>query len=448
MTDAIHYLKLTLTNIRSFGGRQTLDLSKDGKPSRWCVILGENGVGKTTLMQALAVMRPFPAFERAKEVQKEGEEAGVPKWVEPALADYENNRIISLVRDGNTVEAALEAELVSETGGAFSIGYGIVTVNGELVSAEPKQFKLTLTGKGPLVIAYSAFRHAGHKNLSAFEDLDPTESLFDEHVELVDPNEVAETLDHAALSASRDNDSEELARSERLQAAIKVAIAALIPGVEPNDIELRGSRLVSGGGIRLKTPSGTVPLAKLSLGAQTMIAWLVDLAWRLYTKFPLSSDPFGESAIVLIDEVELHLHPIWQRSLREQLLKHFPKIQFIVTTHAPVTAQESVAAGDPISIVRWEGDHSVILPDPLPAAPVRLDEVVTGLFEMDSSLPKRFEELLLERRDLIRKDALTSPEKYRLADLNRFAHAVQSGSANAEAEFEKVMAGVDAGDRG
>ena len=102
MTDAIHYLGLSLTNVRAFGGQQTLDLSIDGKPARWCVIIGENGVGKTTLLQSLAAMRPLPTVsgpesvfldeelaewtESAESVvQIPSKEAGPPDAISPAL---------------------------------------------------------------------------------------------------------------------------------------------------------------------------------------------------------------------------------------------------------------------------------------------------------------------------------------------------------------------------
>ncbi len=437
MADAVHYLSLSLTNVRAFGGRQTLDLSKDGRPSRWCVIIGENGVGKTTLMQALAVMRPVPAFSRTEATQATGKEASVPEWAEPGLADYENDRILSLVRHGEDVSTAFEATLMSDRGEEFTIGYDVVARGGKLVSAEPRPAHHTLSDEGPLVIGYSAFRQPGHGNLARVEVLDPTESLFDEQIDLADPDEVAEKIDYAALTAGRDGKVDLAIWWAAVETKVTSIVASLIPNTTPEMVTLKG-------GIGIETPSGLVPLAKLSLGAQTMVAWVLDLAWRLCTKFPNSAAPFDESAIVLIDEVELHLHPIWQRSLRAQLLDHFRHIQFIVTTHAPVTAQESVAAGDPISVVRWEGDHTVILPDPFPAAPIRLDEVATGLFDLETSLPKRFEDLLAERRDLIRKSKLSSDEKFRLAGLNRVAHAVRSGSVNTADEVEQLMVAVPA----
>jgi hypothetical protein len=122
------------------------------------------------------------------------------------------------------------------------------------------------------------------------------------------------------------------------------------------------------------------------------------------------------------------------------MLLHFPRIQFIVSTHAPVTAQESIAEGDPVSIVRWAGDHAEIVPDPFPAAAVRLDEVATGLFELETSLPTRLEDLLRERRDLLRKDALSGVEKERLLQLTAVANAVRGGATPTEQEVEQMMA--------
>ena len=412
MTDPVHYLRLSLTNVRAFGGRQTLDLSKDGVPSRWCVIIGENGVGKTTLLQALAALRPVPSFGTDEPAQSTGEEAAPPSWAEPGMADYENARIIGLVRKGEAVEAALEADLAFESGESFSIG------------------------NGPLVIAYSAFRHAGHKNMADFAEGEATEALFDERIALFDPDEVAERLDYQSLDAARNKDAEAALRLDRILDKLKTVLIALVPDLTKEKVTIRGA-----GGIRVETRSGSVPLADLSLGAQTTIAWIADLAWRLHARFPDSPDPFSESAIVLIDEVELHLHPVWQRSLRAQLLQHFPGIQFIVTTHSPVSAQESVAQGDPISIVSWQGSHSVIAPDPFPVSAVKLDEVVTGLFELETSLATRFEALLRERRSLLQRRNLNSSEKHRLLGLNRVAHALQGGARVTEAELESLMAG-------
>ncbi len=55
----VYFLSLTLENVRCFGPKQTLQLSDgEGRPARWTVILGNNGMGKTTLLQALTTFEP------------------------------------------------------------------------------------------------------------------------------------------------------------------------------------------------------------------------------------------------------------------------------------------------------------------------------------------------------------------------------------------------------
>ena len=112
------YLRyLDLENVRCFGKRQRLRLTdEDGRPARWILLLGDNGVGKTTLLQCLAWMRPDLAPRPEQTVPRPHEKM---EAVEPALnSEEENNALKSLIRVANdgcsTVEAALEA--------GFSVG--------------------------------------------------------------------------------------------------------------------------------------------------------------------------------------------------------------------------------------------------------------------------------------------------------------------------------------
>lgn len=75
---------------------------------------------------------------------------------------------------------------------------------------------------------------------------------------------------------------------------------------------------------------------QLSDGERSMIAVVLDLARRLALANPGLSDPLREGrAVVLIDELDLHLHPAWQRTICERLTDTFPNCQFIATTHSP-----------------------------------------------------------------------------------------------------------------
>ncbi len=73
----------------------------------------------------------------------------------------------------------------------------------------------------------------------------------------------------------------------------------------------------------------------LSQGEKIYIALIGDIARKLMMLNPTSSDPFSGNGIVLIDEVELHLHPKWQREILQKLAKTFQNCQFIVSTHSP-----------------------------------------------------------------------------------------------------------------
>jgi predicted ATPase len=82
---------------------------------------------------------------------------------------------------------------------------------------------------------------------------------------------------------------------------------------------------------------GTViPVAKLSDGERGMLALVFDLTRRLAQANPDLDDPAAEGVgVVLIDEIDLHLHPRWQRTIVHDLPATFPGLQFIATTHSP-----------------------------------------------------------------------------------------------------------------
>jgi predicted ATP-binding protein involved in virulence len=82
-------------------------------------------------------------------------------------------------------------------------------------------------------------------------------------------------------------------------------------------------------GVEFETPYGWVPLRQRRYGYWTMIAWVVDLASRMVERYPDSDDSLAEPAVVWVDEIDLHLHPKWQRELIGFLSERFPNTQFI-----------------------------------------------------------------------------------------------------------------------
>lgn len=76
-------------------------------------------------------------------------------------------------------------------------------------------------------------------------------------------------------------------------------------------------------------------LNQLSDGYRSMVAMIMDFARRLVLANPDLENPLEAEAILLIDEVELHLHPQWQQTVVPSLRRAFPNTQLIVTTHSP-----------------------------------------------------------------------------------------------------------------
>ena len=80
--------------------------------------------------------------------------------------------------------------------------------------------------------------------------------------------------------------------------------------------------------------------SQLSDGERGILALVLDLTRRLAQANPHLDDPAAEAeAVVLIDEIDLHLHPTWQRTIMAYLSERFPRTQFVVTAHSPLVVQ-------------------------------------------------------------------------------------------------------------
>lgn len=87
--------------------------------------------------------------------------------------------------------------------------------------------------------------------------------------------------------------------------------------------------------IRFITDDESLDIDQLSDGQRVFLCLIGDITRRLLTLNPDSKNPLQSSGIILIDEIELHLHPEWQQKILIKLQELFPEIQFIVTTHSP-----------------------------------------------------------------------------------------------------------------
>ncbi|MCI5122437.1 MAG: hypothetical protein D3908_14855 [Candidatus Electrothrix sp. AUS4] len=83
------------------------------------------------------------------------------------------------------------------------------------------------------------------------------------------------------------------------------------------------------------TEEDTLLFSQLSSGEQHLVSFVVAIAAFLAHSLPEAENPLAEEAVILIDALELHLHPSWQREIIPKLLRSFPNCQFIITTHSP-----------------------------------------------------------------------------------------------------------------
>jgi predicted ATP-binding protein involved in virulence len=126
-------------------------------------------------------------------------------------------------------------------------------------------------------------------------------------------------------------------------AAISDALTAFLGGFSNLRVEMEPLRL-------LVDKSGvSLDLSQLSDGERSFLALICDLGRRLALANPILENPLHGAGVALIDELELHLHPKWQREVTEKLRTTFPNVQFIATTHSPFVIQ-SLRPGELINL--------------------------------------------------------------------------------------------------
>ena len=136
----------------------------------------------------------------------------------------------------------------------------------------------------------------------------------------------------AAWMRAQEALSSERPAAKRMLAAFDSAVTRFLPGFG----NLRPAEEDSGHSLVIDRGTTSLPVRHLSDGERGVLAMVLDLTRRLAQANPNMQNPAAEAeAVVLIDEIELHLHPSWQRRIIGNLTETFPKCQFIATTHSP-----------------------------------------------------------------------------------------------------------------
>ncbi len=405
-----YFLSLELENVRCFAERQWVDFSDENdNPKQWTIILGDNGTGKTTILQSLISVLPF-----------EQEDEGILFLVPELISNLQVWDKLITRPEGNSKTIVLSP--------TFSIQKDLKDLENKF--SKIKIFQNRSVAQYPTssfhdvkikCFAYGAARKSGLTSISEQNEEDTLNNLFQETTILMNPEEWLLQIDYVARKVSQFQK-----KAKKFLKQVEETVIKILPDVEQlrfNEKTLPNKRIPQPI-VEFKTPYGWVEAKDLSLGYRTSMAWMVDFASRMFDLYPESENPLAEPAVVLIDEIDLHLHPKWQRDLLDWLSDLCPNTQFIVTTHSPLIVQAGIAKDANIVVCRREGDHVVIDQSIEAVKGWRADQILTSdLFD----IPKRdkdTEETLERRKELLSKSKLNKAEKTELAKLNESVDAL------------------------
>ena len=165
-------------------------------------------------------------------------------------------------------------------------------------------------------------------------------------------------------------------------------------------------------------------IEQLSEGYKIIIAMVADLAARAAEANPDMKNPLEATGIVLIDEVDLHLHPRWQRDILIQLTKVFPNMQFIVSTHSPVIVVGAAEIAQIVNLNRIndrEGLHQY------ETSVSNVGQVLlSDLFGLKYLYSPEWDDRIQERDEILAKLELTEEEESRLEQLDEEMKGITS----------------------
>jgi uncharacterized protein (TIGR02646 family) len=429
-----YFLSVTVENVRCFRAPVTLYLSNgNGRPAQWTVILGDNGTGKTTLLQAIATVRPDPEAFRV--------DHGLEAYLTPAWGfdwrPYVHTDDIETLGAGLSMEIAFSSTLEARADEtcSTSIEYRSVA-SGEPDRSHgdpeslPQQPNYTCH-----VFAYGGYRRLPGAGTITKETSGPVASLFDAEARLINPEDWYLQRDYAANNP-RNTDAMRAAAATSRDLVAKV-LTTLLPDVsalEPVTTDARSGTTE----LHAHTPYGRVRVRDLGLGYQSTLAWVVDLAARMVAAWPDSPNPLAEPAVCLVDEIDLHLHPRWQRTLLGELSKHFPNVQFVVTAHSPLIVQGAPDAN--LAVLRRRGGAVTLDNDPVAVRNWRVDQILTSdLFGLEGTRNPETDALIAKRDRLLAKSRLTAADEAEVARLEHRIGELPQGETREQQEAMELI---------
>jgi predicted ATP-dependent endonuclease of OLD family len=305
-----HSSYIDSVSIEGFFSIDSIELN-DWKGAKEIYFLGENGDGKSLILMGI-----YLAFNHA--------------FIEENTNPEFTGRIIHLIDENSYVNLSA------------------VDCNGQNYryhhhQYEYSNYKSTEQNLDYLSNFYAYGVHRGHYNSDDYEKYGIM-SLFDDNQKLINPETWLKQLYFEELEQKVANAENGVNKSAKKGMSRKVIVELFTELLEKN-VEIK----VSAEGVKFIEKGFELSFNQLSEGYKNLMVWLSDLVFRLQQNQPLANSLQEFTGVVMVDEIELHLHPIWQRRLVGQLRHAFPNIQFIFTTHSPTMIQ---GAGEDAIIYR------------------------------------------------------------------------------------------------
>lgn len=329
--EGVYLSEVTITDFPPFKGENKINFSlPDGRYQQWNVILGNNNTGKTTILRLLSGLSSDTRYY---------EEAN--HLVTGPNIFFHNEKFLLPIIDKKTqyVGAFIQVQKNDEIEQVRLLWWykidekGLCQASGISQSEQSKHFHLFKTLN---IYCYGLSRRMSPSNISETTQENSIAPLFRDNYELTNAEEWLIQLDYAAKNGAAN-------AKAVLEKLVRVLTNGLLPDVR--SIELISDFDEQTNNVHnyalFDTDYGKVRLKDLGYGYQSTMAWVVDLAKKMFERYPKLDNPLTGAAMVLVDEIDLHLHPDWQRKIISHLSGIFPNTQFIVTAHSPLIVQSA-----------------------------------------------------------------------------------------------------------
>jgi energy-coupling factor transporter ATP-binding protein EcfA2 len=396
--------KVMISNVTCFDLIE-LDFTGQDSTSKWVAIVGENGTGKSTILKsiALALMGPVLSLDvadRSYLARFQRKQTTRPPSITLQLSSSwkDKNKIRNLDIYNTTV-------LIYRANVSRSLRQNLSILLHEGDEKEAGRIEKNLYSEekqnGWFSCAYGPWRRIPSTQQSPrLEQINYSEIKSGRFITLFHDNytlsSFSEWLIDLEFRRLKDNKS-------RADDDFKLAINT----IEKILGDVKFSEINSDRDIIFKYGDSEVSLEQMSDGYRSVTAWVGDLVRQLVEAFPDSKNPLYEEGVVIIDEIDIHLHPAWQKNIVEQTKSIFPNTQFIVSSHSPFVIQD-FSKDDTIIVLERIGSNVTAKKWGVDIQGWRVDQILTsGLFKLTSTRNNDIETLELKRIDLLNKKVLS-----------------------------------------